>query len=377
MINNITDIDGVVDDLFSAEILTRHLKERINEKKGTEKLRELLDILPKRGNKAFYAFYDALVQCQEYEAANLLCPEKAGELRKRLGQEGEDVTTGDPSGGPQEEIPADWILDPLRIEVTPVSDDSMKKKFNSADSLSGQIYPVRNGTKGCCLLINNFGLDCGQSSCTVREKADAWKTDLMTMDLLFKKLGFKVERQQNQRLNEAVDKQMMRLMDKELDCYVCLLLAHGSGTNLHCSNGSLKSMLTQVAHCSMLADKPKLFIVQTCARVDSSDEKLLKEMEKMTLNDEGDSSVDKLTDLLILRSNLPDLLQPEDCGKGTLFMQSLAFAISSYSHKYDFRNIVPLINKLAAVKAGKDRVNDSVCDSHCLLEKEFYLFPGL
>ena len=55
-------------------------------RKGSDQLREILDILPKRGNEAFDIFYQVLVNCEENIAADLLCPERA-EKRKAQAQQ--------------------------------------------------------------------------------------------------------------------------------------------------------------------------------------------------------------------------------------------------------------------------------------------------
>ena len=49
------------------------------QKNGDDQLREILDILPRRGPNAFSVFHKVLVSCGEDVAADLLCPELAAQ----------------------------------------------------------------------------------------------------------------------------------------------------------------------------------------------------------------------------------------------------------------------------------------------------------
>lgn len=56
------------------------------EKTGTDQLREILDILPRRGPKAIRVFYEVLVDCGEDVAADLLYPELAAQRMAKQAQ---------------------------------------------------------------------------------------------------------------------------------------------------------------------------------------------------------------------------------------------------------------------------------------------------
>ena len=56
------------------------------EKKGTDQLREILDILPRRGPKAMRVFYEVLLDCGEDIAADLLYPELAAQRKAKQAQ---------------------------------------------------------------------------------------------------------------------------------------------------------------------------------------------------------------------------------------------------------------------------------------------------
>ena len=56
------------------------------EKTGSDQLREILDILPRRGPKAIRVFYEVLVDCGEDVAAYLLYPELAAQRMAKQAQ---------------------------------------------------------------------------------------------------------------------------------------------------------------------------------------------------------------------------------------------------------------------------------------------------
>ena len=56
------------------------------EKTGTDQLREILDILPRRGPQAIRVFYEVLVDCGEDVAADLLYPELAEQRMAKQAQ---------------------------------------------------------------------------------------------------------------------------------------------------------------------------------------------------------------------------------------------------------------------------------------------------
>ena len=56
------------------------------EKTGSDQLREILDILPRRGPKAIRVFYEVLVDCGEDVAADLLYPELAAQRMAKQAQ---------------------------------------------------------------------------------------------------------------------------------------------------------------------------------------------------------------------------------------------------------------------------------------------------
>ena len=65
------------------------------EKTGTDQLREILDILPRRGPNAMMDFYEVLVDCGEDVAADLLYPELAAQHKTKQAEKHVPLITGD------------------------------------------------------------------------------------------------------------------------------------------------------------------------------------------------------------------------------------------------------------------------------------------
>ena len=64
-------------------------------KTGIDQLREILDILPRRGPNAMTEFYEVLVDCGEDVAADLLYPELAAQRKAKQAEKHVPLITGD------------------------------------------------------------------------------------------------------------------------------------------------------------------------------------------------------------------------------------------------------------------------------------------
>lgn len=78
-------------------------------------------------------------------------------------------------------------------------------------------------------------------------------------------IGEKDDKNLDEEIKEYIDKDPGNL--KEIDVFVCVLLAYGGPGYFYNRKGEKKSLSTIISkfrHCGKLLQKPKLFIVQTC-----------------------------------------------------------------------------------------------------------------
>lgn len=421
-VDNMADLASVLNVLSSELVLTPLQREKIETPASTSaKINELLRSIGTKRNETMKIFYTALRDCSEDALADGLAKELKAIGRLDVitdvsdadgcggcGSAGGSVSSAGSSGDHrlriEDDLPNSWTLDAMRIEVMKVTDGGIKEIYSGAKDSVCQAYPMRNEVRGCCLIINNDSYACGDVGCHLQDQNDR-STDHIAMQFLFQAIGFNVVTRLNLTQQGMIDEIQQGIKNvtednMECDCFVCVLLSHGSGCHVRDSDGRLLSVVElqaelDSAKCLPLAGKPKIFIIRTCAKgVTSKDvpnlqektkDELLKDMAKMSVGDTssgGDmpdaSKVEdnSMSDFFTVSANLPDLMPKTEGFRGTLFIQSLAYAISTYSHKYEISTLMSLVDRLATRKADKD-LGQPICEVKQFLTKAFYFFPGL
>lgn len=422
LIDTITDYDGIVDGLYAAQVLTKSMKERIGEKKGTNKLREILDILPKRGNKAFEIFYDVLVKCSEYDAANLVCPERADELKSRIVYKANQEAAVT-SAILEDELPAKWpdtdAHDPFKIEVVrvPEQDLSMRKNFHKAAKGLGSVYPMSKPIRGLCLVISNQYFKQAVANGENLEDRDGTDVDRQALQTVFENLGFEVHDEHRDLTAEDMLKAVENAARQDhtnYDCFVCAVMTHGKRDEVYGVDGKLVHLdklknAVDGNNSPTLVGKPKLFFIQACqgvakdggvgiegsmgdplpASIPSYSELGIKERQKVAENIVGKGRTDSTTadivsegrvssksDIFVALATVPDFVSWRNTNWGTWFIQAVVYIFSKLSYKYQLTDLMTYVNKLvsrAETRKGFKQV--SVYASS--LTSQLYFFPGL
>ena len=130
-------------------------------------------------------------------------------------------------------------------------------------------YPMTNVPCGYAVIINNIefdkgtGLDCREGS----------EVDVTRMTELFEWLQFKVEVHRNKKAAEIRSTVRHYCCEEEhnkFDCFVLLLMSHGSKDSIFGTDGKLVNLRRDIRQfligekCDSLRGKPKLIFVQAC-----------------------------------------------------------------------------------------------------------------
>ncbi|KAL8599688.1 hypothetical protein ACOMHN_064134 [Nucella lapillus] len=410
--DNITDSTGVIDGLFTRRVLTRAMKHRIEDKPGSQQLRELLDVLPKRGEQAFGDFYEVLVERGENTAADLLCPELAAQRRANA------FGMGKPSLSPplmdDDELPTKWpdqnLQNPFSVSVTTVSDYNavMKAKFEQGIAGNGSIYAMHKPTRGIFLLIGNEHFKNARENGVDLDDREGTGKDTMALTALFNELHFSVVTKVNlyaQKMVAAV-KQQAGEVSPSHNCFVCAVLTHGDHGMIYGTDGkkvALDDLMAAITdNCSLLLGKPKIFLIQACQgkKKDSgggeagghgdatSDPSVNKELQEMVerlagVNIRDDHKVDAASekvstksDIFVAMATVADYVSWRNTNWGTWFVQAIVYIFSRYAHKYEINHLMLRVNKLVSRAETSKGYKQVSCYKTSMVD-EFYFFPGL
>lgn len=416
LLETVGNVIGVVDGLFAKKVITRAMKERIMQGHtvDSDKLRALMDLLPKRGPEAFDAFYDVLIEQGEFEAADVLKPE--------LRDKHKALSPPHPAVGIQEtavsliiddDLPEKWpdpsVHDPVRTKVVPVTEEGMRQNFANALAGSKSIFPLWRKTRGIFLLIdnNNFkdartaGLDLGDR--------DGTNFDRLALDMLFRQLDFDVIVEKDCKAQEIADAVQREAGKSHLnfDCFVCAILTHGERDIIYGVDGN-KLLLDEIIafvdgeKCPTLIDKPKIFFIQACQGkkkdkgagmveqssaagdkpADDSISNIISRVINLRMQTEQhDAELEKRTgtksDIFLAMATVPDFVSWRNTNHGTWFIQAVVFIFSTLCHKYDLLSLMTKVNNLVSRAETKEERYKQVSEFKSSLTKTFYFFPGL
>lgn len=431
LIDTVSNVDHIIDGLYTEEVLTRQLREKINANKTeTERLRALLDILPRRGDNAFNKFYEVLVEVEEDAAADILCPERAEERKSRKisGKHHGPVTAVQESlpskvedmNDVDDELPKRWpdpsAHDALRVNVKKVPETAhgMRSKFDRAlrTGTDSSVYPMHRPVRGKCLILNNMHFKPARENGLKLDDRGGTERDQLALDLLFKQLGFDVDIRFNltaQSMLEAIEEQA-QIDHTKFDCFVCAVLTHGEKGSIYGVDGELLELdkfkdAVDGTKCVTLIGKPKLFLIQACqgVRLDKGSglaagesepgpkkmeektfqekEPVLEEMTNLQLREAktdaaSESTTPSKADFFLALATVEDFVSWRNENWGTFFIQALAYVFSQLAYKYELNQLMLRVNRLVSRAETRQKMKQ-ISVFRNTLTSEFYFFPGM
>ena len=239
------------------------------------------------------------------------------------------------------------------------------------------IYPVQlNGTRGICVVINNEKF--GSSEFSERKGSSSDKVKLVET---FSKLRYQVFA-----YDDMISSQMIACLTQlstwdhsSYDSFVCCILTHGREDLIYGTDGEKIEVrkvcdIFQVAKCSTLAAKPKMFFIQACRGaekdpgtegfVDGEVEYNIPEARNLPLN----------SDFLMAYGTVHGFVSWRHPEQGTWFINVLCHLLLENYDKEHIMNIMTLVNNdLSMKKTSKGLKQIAAPVNH--LRGNFYFHP--
>ncbi|XP_066921954.1 caspase-2-like [Clytia hemisphaerica] len=244
-----TDVSSL---LYESGTITENDMESIEAiKLRRDRVEHLMDLLPRKGPKAFDGFINALEESKLYDhLASLLTSSKSSKDKKARDR---GVSfTGDVQDG--KASPSQSRSNQIRIRP--------RSGSRATDMLDS--YPMFSRPRGWCFILNNMNF------LTMSDRAGSSK-DAANLQSLFEQLGFRVWLIQDADVDDIKEKitELAHKPDHNDGLVVCLL-SHGLSGQIYGVEGNLISVseildiISTGPSGEALRGKPKLFLIQAC-----------------------------------------------------------------------------------------------------------------
>ncbi|XP_067055302.1 caspase-3-like isoform X3 [Acropora muricata] len=366
------DAKRAASKLYSRGIFSEEDKDEVNAKKTNYQQREeVLDILPRKGPKAFLVFCDILHEISEHLEAELRpvqeeekCTENTdGSLDKEpLAAARSPTENGDKSDG--------RLLGRLGGGVP------AKPTEDAVDTET--IYKMSRAPRGIAIIINNKNFL--RSSGMDKYPRNGTDADRDALEKLFKSLKFEV------RIYNDITKYQIRGIAKEMaaldhsdyDAFIFSILTHGEEGLLYGTDGiiSTRDLTSTFKDATTLAGKPKMFFFQACQGYEY--------MDGMDVPDGPQASskvsVPAEADFLYAYSTVPGYYSWRNSVNGSWFIQSLTKIFEENAEHMDILRMLTRVNaRVSTFKSNtRERYSNSkrqVSSIVSMLRKELYFFP--
>lgn len=387
-VNNMSDPSAVVDYLYSLRnptILTDHMKEAIQTRPTTsQKIREMLDILLRRGPHALRCLYDAFIETENNDCAKELC-------LYVLAHERNDVPM-DPSCWPPPTNEREAMLERPVIYLKP-TDPCCFLEYNKNTK---EVYSMQRECRGLVFLINNEHFQN-------LPQRKGTQFDEENLKKLFTSLHFKVIVKKDLTAEEIRNEtESITKHDKirDSDCFIFIILSHGNEKGICGTDGVPVSMTTLTEmfrpnNCPELNEKPKIFLVQACrgrkretvhsmdndklgSHADGGDDQVEGDIDRDP-NISSTKTVHSHSDFLVAYSCPEECVTFRNQNFGSWFMLAIVWFFKYESHVKDLDNmltkVIDFVSRGRAIHEGVTLVN--VCQFTSSLRKRFYFFPGI
>ncbi|KAL3316922.1 hypothetical protein Ciccas_004431 [Cichlidogyrus casuarinus] len=336
-VNDLEDIDGVIDHLFAQKIISADQKETLSSDRlqRNAKARKLMDLIPRRGPRAFEVFKNAL------EAT---CNDSLIEMIKER-EANSDISTDAPS----------FLLEPLQLLPT-------TKQVTIGHVL--EPYTVKSSPRGAVLIIN---IDKYSQGSAVKDRFGS-KIDLDAIKNTFIEFEYDVIIRENIISDNfiAILRQFLTSERfRDLDAAGVVIMTHGLEKHIYAADGQLIPISSIVdcfsnKECPVLASKPKFLIFQAC-RGELKNHSSVSEVsadfiEPSSFNKVVNTRHDLpyLSDCVFAYSTLPGFVSWRQPEEGSLFIQTLVEVIKKYGQQMHFLDLLTEVNRTLINKTASD-----------------------
>ncbi|XP_031561639.1 caspase-3-like [Actinia tenebrosa] len=355
-----------------------------------EKAEQILDTLPRRGPKAFNAFYEALNSGgSQRHLADLLYPKTPmqetsppGFISSTSSARPSSEEPSRPSEPRENDSEIEGAFSRLEvsgrgsIHLDPPS-TAPPTTTTAAETQDSDVYPMNRCPHGLCLIVNNASFEA-ESRLNNRRGSNV---DARNLQTLFTSLRYRVKLVENVRawkLKDVVFKFAKDPDHKNSDSVIVCLLSHGLEGKIYGIDGGLVSIedilkMFKGNNAKDLVGKPKLFFIQACRggefdrgisfdKTDSPDtpdeekkvEEILEEFfPEEDVIDSGFLSQQSLpsdSDILIAYSTVPGFVSWRNQDEGSWFVQALVDVFKTYASKEDILSMITRVNRKVALE---------------------------
>ncbi|KAH3781396.1 caspase-2-like [Dreissena polymorpha] len=410
IIENMANPLDVTDMLYEKNIFTDAMKQDVEaQRTKIEQVRKILDLVPKRGPKAFEVFCHTMVETHNYSIA------------AALGVQGQGHVIAQPGADLPEEWPNEKAMSaPVIVEPCNVHSDLVRQNWHNPN-----VYPMRKAIRGKCLIISNkiftkSEIDSEGVFRNVLRHRYGTERDVEKLTELFSQFHFEVIVKEDLQ-RDAMSRVLFQFSaDKSLmdsDCFVCIICSHGTREGIYGTDGEIIPIEEVTSHfdgehCPQLQEKPKLFFIQACQgeKYDRTEEdqgpdisKVVKDLKNIRLEDganrtdaEGDRSPHTATatdavgemqpintrtrvsikqDILVACATHPDFVSFRNELYGSWFIQAVVYVFQKYAHKESLVEMLTMVNKV--VTTGRTGTATQCSKYETSLTKKFLFFPGI
>lgn len=389
-IQNLSDIQIICDRLFSYGVLTEGMFSEIMSEAGREsQVRKILDIIPRRGLKAFDFFHQTLVESGQQDLADILKPEMSLRPQAKISEPAEETVYSQsslqhPVCSPVAENLLSSSENYHSIHSTeashncppfsPATVEPLKVKLQKCNREeiahnSESYYSMQSKPRGKVIIVNIFKFD--DYNLPKRDE-QCHNISATSMTLLFNALKFEVDVKANidkKGLSDIID--ASRRSSENYDCFVMVILTHGTGDLICMSDGEplqVNNIINQfdAVNCPNLRGKPKLFFIHACTSDTKQPECVPIDSLFPTVHEEDH----KLTkaDIFLARATTYDPMVHVTESKGFRFIQAFVHMMKYHSHTHHLLDIITKVNGLA-------KEDNQLVDTTHTLRKDLYFFP--
>ncbi|XP_053156402.1 caspase-2 isoform X2 [Hemicordylus capensis] len=392
----------LLEHLIEKDVITEEMVETIQAKAGNFSQNiEFLNILPKRGPKAFSTFCEALRETKQKHLEEMLLSTIQSSGTTRLIQHYEEsLSLPLPESGISQkrlrlhEEAMEHSLDngdgPHYPQVKPCT----QAFYDTHEHLA---YRLISRPRGLALILSNVHF----SDDAALEYRSGGDVDHTALYMLFKHLGYHVIVRHDQTAQEMQEE--LKIFSKlpnhrDLDSCIVSLLSHGIDGGVYGVDGKLLQLqeifrLFDNANCPSLQNKPKMFFIQAC-RGDETDQGV----DQIDGNERADSPGCEESDANMKENpklRLPtcsDMICGYACLKGTAamrntkrgswYIEALTSVFAEDSRNTHVADMLVKVNRLIKQREGhapgtefhRCKEMSEYCSTLC---RDLYLFPGV
>ncbi|XP_071414486.1 caspase-2 [Pithys albifrons albifrons] len=394
-------LNVLVEHMVEKDIITPEMVEMIQAKSGSfDRNVEFLNLLPKRGPNAFFAFCEALreTQQQHLEARILKTVSDLSHKIAKLEQcHGSDlpfpVSESCKSKRPRWIEPMEVSLDNRDGPSIPPVKYCTPEFYRDHHHLA---YKLVSEPRGLALILSNVSFGSGKDL----EYRTGGDVDCAALQMLFRHLGYSVtvlSDRTAQEMQNALER-FSKLPDHQyVDSCIVALLSHGVEGGIYGTDGKLLQLqeafrLFDNANCPNLQNKPKMFFIQACRgdKLDQGvDQRDGKERSDSPGCEESDANKEESLQLrLPTRSDmicgyacLKDTAAMRNTKRGSWYIEALTSVFAEDSWNTHVADMLVKVNRQIkereAYAPGTEfhrcKEMSEYCSSLC---QDLYLFPG-